>query len=76
MGKFQMLNYGRITFDFFPESSGEVKSVSIISYGELSGSAGGSSEEADFSLGVWSDAVSKAGQRDIAEYFQFLKGHG
>ena len=76
MGKFQMLNYGRITFDFFPESSGEVKSVSIISDGELSGGAGGSPEEADFSLGIGSDAVSEAGQGDVAKYFQFLKGHG
>jgi hypothetical protein len=47
-----MLNRVRITLDFFPKASGEVKGVSIVSDRELAGCASGASEETDFSLGV------------------------
>lgn len=69
MGKFQRLNKGRITLDFFPESGGEVESVSIVGDRELSGGSGGAPKETNFSLSVGSDAVPEAGERDVSEDF-------
>ena len=64
-----MLNTGRITLDFFPESSGEIESVSIVSDGKLSGGTGSASEKTNFSFSVGSDAVTEAGEGDVAEDF-------
>lgn len=64
-----MLNTGRITLDFFPESSGKIEGVSIVSDGELSGGTGGTSKETNFSFSVGSDTVTKAGKGDVAKDF-------
>lgn len=63
------------TLDFAPEASGEVESVGIISDGELSGVASGSSEKTDFVVCVEGGAVAEAGEGSISEDLQFLERH-
>ncbi len=60
MGKFQWLSGMWGTLDLLPEARGEVEGVSIVSDGELSCVASGSSKEADLILGVERDAVSES----------------
>jgi hypothetical protein len=74
--RFQRLNRKRGTLDFFPETGCEIEGVGIIRDGELASGAGGASEEADFALGIGSNAVTEAGQGHIAEDLHLLKGHG
>lgn len=55
-----MLNRNRITLNFFPEASGEIESISIIRDRELSCGTSCSSKEADFSLSIRSDTMTKS----------------
>lgn len=75
MVKCRTLNYFKFTFDLFPEFVGQVKSVGIVSDGELSSRSCGSSKETDFALSVRRNAVTEAGQWNVSKDLKLFKGH-
>ena len=69
------LNKINLTLNFFPESGVQIKSVSIVCYGELSCSACSPSKQTYFCLRIRRYTMTKPGQWNISKYFKFFKRH-